>query len=361
MSNLKKTVLFDKHQQLSAKMGNFAGWQVPLFYKSIIAEYKHCRKKAALFDISHMGEFIFAGDREKSGIEKAVTPWIKKIPPGRSRYGFLLNQAGGIIDDLVIFKIKENKIMFVINALSEKLDYQILHERIMAGKLENVSAQIAKIDLQGPLAKKVLESVLNFKENLSYFSFKEFNYQGRKLIISRTGYTGELGYEIFIPGDIASFLWDELINDEDVMPAGFGARDILRLEMGYSLLGNELKNTITPLEAGLGKFINFNKDFVGKDALLKQKKDGVGKIKIAFSSQSRRIPRTGYNIYDQDQQIGQVTSGTFSSFLSAGIGLGYINAEYSGKSIYIQDSRQQKFKAEIVDLPFYKQGSLKNQ
>lgn len=360
MNNLKKTVLFDKHQQLSAKMVNFAGWQVPLFYSSIIEEYKYCRKKAALFDISHMGEFIFEGDIEKSGIEEAVTPWVKKIPIGRSRYGFILNQFGGIIDDLVVFKINENKIMFVVNASSEKTDFQVLQERIKSGKLENISAQIAKIDLQGPLAKEILEEVLSFKEDLSYFSFKEFNYQSGKLLISRTGYTGELGYEIFIPNNIASLVWDKFVNNKNVKPAGFGARDILRLEMGYSLAGNELKNTITPIEAGLANFINFKKDFIGKTALLKQKEKGANKIKVAFSADSKRIPRTSYEIYDQDKKIGEVTSGAFSSFLSAGIGLGYINRnQLQEKKIFIGNQGKIKFAAEIVQLPFYKKGSLR--
>ncbi|MFO8053314.1 MAG: glycine cleavage system aminomethyltransferase GcvT [Candidatus Omnitrophota bacterium] len=359
---IKKLPLHDIHLGLSAKMDSFAGWQIPLFYKSIIEEYKCCREKAALFDISHMGEFIFEGDIEKSGLEEAVTPWIKKMPLGRSRYGFILNQFGGIIDDLVIFKIDTNKIMFVVNASSEDIDYQTLKERITGGKLENISSQIAKIDLQGPLAKEVLEELLNFKDYLPYFGFQQFSYQGVELLISRTGYTGELGYEIFIPRNIASLVWDKFINSKNVKPAGFGARDILRLEMGYSLVGNELKNTITPIEAGLGKFINFDKDFIGKSALLKQKEEGIDKIKIAFLSDSKRIPRSGYKIYDQDTKIGEVTSGTFSSHLSSGIGLGYMESDYRNKikKIFIGDGKRIKFEAEIVELPFYKQGSLKN-
>lgn len=360
MSFLKRLPLHDNHLELGAKMASFAGWQVPIFYNSIIAEYKQCRQNAALFDISHMGEFIFEGDIEASGIEKAVTPWIKKIPIGRSRYGFILNGSAGVVDDLLIFKISPEKLLFVVNAAAESIDYKRLSESIVCGDLKNISAKMAKIDLQGPLAKEVLEQSLDFCQDISYFSFVEFDYKGEKILVSRTGYTGELGYEIFLPNKLALSIWEQFINHEKVKPAGFGARDILRLEMGYNLAGNELTDTITPLEAGLGKFINFDKDFIGKDALLKQEREGVKKVKIAFIANSKRIPRSGYNIYDQDKQIGQVTSGTFSSFLSAGIGLGYINAEYSGKSIYIQDSRQQKVKAEIVDLPFYKEGSLKN-
>lgn len=358
---IKKLPLHDNHLKLGAKMASFAGWQVPIFYSSIIEEYKQCRKKTALFDISHMGEFIFEGDVEASGIEKAVTPWIKKIPAGKSRYGFILNESGGIIDDLLIFKISPDKILFVVNAAAESIDYKRLSEVIKSGDLKNISAKMAKIDLQGPLAKEVLEQALGFCQDISYFSFVEFDYKGEKILISRTGYTGELGYEIFMPNKLALSMWEQFISHEKVKPAGFGARDILRLEMGYNLAGNELTEAITPLEAGLGKFINFDKDFIGKDALLKQKNEGVKKIKIAFVANSKRIPRPGYKIYDKDKEIGEVTSGTFSSSLSAGIGLGYINSSYQQKEgrIFIGNEGKIKLEAEIVKLPFYKKGSLR--
>jgi aminomethyltransferase len=367
MNNFKKTVLFNKHQQLSAKMGNFAGWQVPIFYSSIIEEYKHCRQGVALFDISHMGEFIFEGNVEASGIEKAVTPWIKKIPTGRSRYGFILNKSGGIVDDLLIFKISPDKILFVVNAAAEFIDYKRLSEVIESGNLKNISSKTAKIDLQGPLAKEVLEQVLGFCQDISYFSFVEFDYKGEKILISRTGYTGELGYEIFMPNKLVLSIWEQFINHKKVKPAGFGARDILRLEMGYNLAGNELTEAITPLEAGLGKFINFDKDFIGKDALLKQKSKGVKKIKIAFVANSKRIPRPGYKIYYQTKEIGEVTSGSFSTYLSSGIGLGYIESSLANQvrkdgsdvKIIIGDNKKLKIEAQIVDLPFYKKGSAR--
>ncbi|MCF7887513.1 MAG: glycine cleavage system aminomethyltransferase GcvT [Candidatus Omnitrophica bacterium] len=354
--------LHNLHLRLSAKMGEFAGWQVPLFYSSIISEYKQCRESAVIFDISHMGEFIFQGDIKNSGIEKAVTPCLEKIPLGRSRYGFILNDLGGVVDDLVVFKINPDKLMFIVNASSEDKDYQVLKEVVKEAKIENISAQTAKIDLQGPRSKEVLSESLGFNQKLSYFAFTEFSYKGEKILISRTGYTGELGYEIFLPKKSSVSIWDQLLNNQKVKPAGFGARDVLRLEMGYSLLGNELKEDTTPLQAGLTKFINFDKDFIGKDALLSQKDKGVKKVKIAFSLNSKRIPRPGYKIYSADERIGKVTSGTYSFLLSAGIGLGYVNNDYQQKikNIFIEDEKRKKFEAEIVQLPFYKKGSLKN-
>ncbi len=361
MSVLKKTPLFFKHLQLNAKMGVFAGWQVPLFYTSILNEYKHCRQKAALFDISHMGEFIFEGDIRNSGIEQAVTPWLEKIPVGMSRYGFILNKDGGVIDDLVISKIKSDKLLLVVNAASESIDFKILKERISEGKLENISAGTAKIDLQGPLAKEVLSEVLGFRQTIAYFGLREFNYKGNKILISRTGYTGELGYEIFMPAEFASLLWDEFVGNGKVKPAGFGARDVLRLEMGYNLLGNDLGEGITPVEAGLAKFIKFNKKFTGRSTLLKEKDKGVEKTRVAFSSLSKKIPRRSYKIYDRDKEIGIVTSGSFSPYLLKGIGLGYVKDGFqnAGRRIIIKDEEKVKFEAETVDLPFYKEGSLK--
>jgi aminomethyltransferase len=359
---IKKLPLHDIHLGLSAKMGEFAGWQVPLFYSSIVSEHKQCRESAVVFDISHMGEFIFQGDIKNSGIEKAVTPCLEKIPLGRSRYGFILNDSGGVVDDLIVFKVSPDKLMFVVNASSEDKDYQVLKEVLKEAKIENVSAETAKIDLQGPLSKEVLSESLGFNQELSYFAFTEFSYKGEKILISRTGYTGELGYEIFLPKKSSVFVWNQLLNNQKVKPAGFGARDILRLEMGYSLLGHELKEEITPLQAGLAKLINFDKDFTGKDALLSQKNKGIDKIKIAFFSQSRRIPRAGYKIYDQNKEIGEVTSGSFSVYLSSGIGLGYIKSQYqqAGRKIIIRDDKKIKIEAEIVSLPFYKEGSLKS-
>lgn len=340
-------------------MVSFFGWQMPLFYTSIIDEHKHCRMYAAIFDVSHMGEFVFQGDIKDSGLEPIFPCSLSKIPVGKASYTFILNQKGGIIDDLIILRLGEDRLMFVVNAASRLKDYKILKENLKSGSLEDISDQTVKIDIQGPLARELLMDFFSCINNISYFSFSQSTYRKSDVIISRTGYTGELGYEIFVPDGLASFIWQELLLCNKIKPAGIGARDILRIEMGYNLLGYDLTENITPLEAGLGRFIDFDKDFIGKEPLLVQRDRGVDKIRIAFSTGPGKIPRPGYRIYSDNKRIGDVTSGTFSSLLSTGIGLGYAALE-SEKKIEIEDARGARFEAEIVDLPFYKKGSLKN-
>ncbi len=358
---LKKTSLFSQHQKLQAKMTSFAGWHIPLFYSSIMKEYNHCRQKAVVFDVSHMGELVFQGNIETSGLEDAVTCSLAKIPIGRARYGLILNDRGGVIDDFIVLRQKKDKLLFVVNAASLSLDYEILKGKLKTGSLKDKSSQIAKIDLQGPLARKVLLDLFDLGQDLSYFNFSEYNVRGEKILIIRTGYTGELGYEIFLPNQLAASVWENFLAHEDVEPAGFGVRDILRLEMGYNLLGAELKENITPLEAGLEKFVKFEKKFTGKNALLIQKAEGVSKKRIAFFSASKKIPRSGDKIYLAEKELGYVTSGTFSFSLSVGIGLGYVKPGLDkDASIEIEDSRRLRFKAQVTELPFYRKGSLRS-
>lgn len=353
------TPLFLEHQKLNAKTVSFSNWQLPLYYDSILKEHKHCRMSAAIFDVSHMGEFIFRGDYKKSGIEKAVTVWIEKIPPGKARYGFILNNRGGIVDDLIVLKIREDELMFVVNAAFCQQDYQVLQSCLKQGCLEDVSSKIAKIDLQGPLARKVLTDSLGLGQELPYFGFSQYTYCGSQILISRTGYTGELGYEIFVPNQLASLIWQKFLNCSEVKPAGLGARDALRIEMGYSLMGADLNQDITPIQAGLGKLINFEKEFIGREALLAQKKTGTQSRKIAFSALAKKIPRPGDKIFCSGKETGKVTSGTFSFILNKAIGLGYVQAE-DCCDLEIENQRQERFKVVPGQIPFYKQGSLRN-
>ncbi|NJD90201.1 MAG: glycine cleavage system aminomethyltransferase GcvT, partial [Geobacter sp.] len=282
MDKLQKTPLNDAHRALGALMAPFGGWDMPIQYEGIIAEHRACREKAALFDICHMGEFIFEGDLIRDGLENVFTFSVTGIPVGRSRYGFLLNEKGGIIDDLIIFRMAENKVMIVVNAATAPNDFSVIQSRLTGGKLENITATTGKLDLQGPLAREVM---LRFFEpaacNLPYFKFTTTAILGVEAIVSRTGYTGELGFEIFLPAAKVAELWELLLSDDRVKPAGLGSRDLLRLEVGYSLYGSDLSETITPLEAGLEVFVNFNKEFIGKEALLKQKAEGLPRIKAA--------------------------------------------------------------------------------
>src|SRR6266540_3209329 len=244
-----------------------------------------------------MGEFYFHGDFSTSGLEDVFTFSVLSIPVGRSRYGFLLNEQGGVIDDLIVFRMAEDEVMIVVNAATIDKDFAAIGERLTSGEFRNISGETAKLDLQGPLAREVLVKALGQElAGLPYFRFVRTEILGAPAIVSRTGYTGELGYEIFLPSDKVKELWDLLLADQRVKPAGLGARDVLRLEVGYSLYGSDIDETTTPLEAGLGGFVNFDKNFTGREALLNQQKIGLSRKKIAFQVDSRRAPRHHYDI-----------------------------------------------------------------
>ncbi len=356
------TPINSRHRDLNALMAPFGGWDMPIQYEGIIAEHAWCRQKSALFDICHMGEFIFQGDFEAGGLEDVFTFSVKTIPVGRSRYGFLLNQQGGIIDDLIIFRLAEDKVMIVVNAATADNDFAVISQRLRGGLFTNITAATGKLDIQGPLSRDVM--VAAFGEQISaipYFKFITMNILGVEAIVSRTGYTGELGYEIFIPADKVCDLWDMLLQDERVKPAGLGARDVLRLEVGYSLYGSDIDEQTTPLEAGLGSFVNFDKTFIGREALLRQKEEGVTRRKVAFQVSSRRSPRHHYEILSGDRPVGTVTSGVFSPMLSCGIGIGLVSgAEYPVGSPFTIRHERVSMEAAVCELPFYQGGSVRS-
>ncbi|RKY32624.1 MAG: glycine cleavage system aminomethyltransferase GcvT [Candidatus Omnitrophota bacterium] len=359
--DLKSTPLLEEHKKLKAKIGEFAGWLMPIQYSGIIDEYYWTRKNCSVFDTCHMGEFIVHGDLKESNLDRVVTHDLENMEINRCSYGFILNEKGGIIDDLLIYKLQKDKWMLVVNAGTCEKDEK--HLRKYINGLENISENTAKFDLQGPLSREVLKDILKDEsdklEKLKYYHFDYFSLFGENVIISRTGYTGELGYELYLSKKNVEKLWKLLLSDERVKPAGLGARDILRLEMGYPLYGNDINEDTTPLEAGFEKFVNLKKDFIGKSALLKQKKEGIKKMLVCLKSNSRRAPRHNYKIYLDGKEIGYVTSGTFSPILSCGIGMGYIEKDYFeiGKKVLIKDGKIE-IEAVIVEKPFYKEGSL---
>jgi aminomethyltransferase len=362
MDNLKITPLNGAHRAMNALMAPFGGWDMPIQYEGIIAEHRACREQAALFDICHMGEFIFTGDLVKDGLEDIFTFSVISIPVGRSRYGFLLNEKGGIIDDLIVFRMAEDKVMIVVNAATAPNDFAVIQSRLSGGSLEDITAATGKLDLQGPFAREVM---LRFFEpaacNLPYFKFTSTTILGVEAIVSRTGYTGELGFEIFLPADKVLELWNLLLSDDRVKPAGLGSRDLLRLEVGYSLYGSDLSETITPLEAGLESFVNFDKNFIGKEALQQQQAQGLTRIKAAFKVSSRRSPRHDYQIVSKDAPVGIVTSGAFSPMLGCGIGIGFVPLELSAVGTPLKISHDKvAMDAEVCKLPFFNSGSLRN-
>jgi aminomethyltransferase len=361
MEQLKITPLNNQHRGRGALMAPFGGWDMPIQYEGILAEHRQCRERAALFDICHMGEFLFTGDIVASGLENIFTFSVASIPVGRSRYGLLLNDAGGIIDDLIVFRLAEDQAMIVTNAATTPGDFAVIGQRLSGGELRDVSAATGKLDLQGPLAREVLAAALGPEiAAIPYFKFTRMDVLGVPAIVSRTGYTGELGYEIFLPAEKVVELWERLLADPRVGPAGLGARDVLRLEVGYSLYGSDLDPTITPLEAGLAAFVTLDKPFVGREALLHQQQEGLKKVKVAFQSLSRRAPRHGYAIFFEGTRVGEVTSGVFSPMLGCGIGLGYVTPEVAtvGAPLVVGDGKV-SLEVTVGELPFYRGGSLR--
>lgn len=353
MEELLKTPLHARQQELKTKNVSFCGWDMPIQFDGILAEHAHCRNDVALFDTSHMGEFFFKGDIKTSGINEATSVNIDALEVGKCKYGFLLNEQGGVIDDLIIYRLGEDELMIVVNAATRENDLKTLNARINNATIEDRSMEYAKLDVQGPRSKEILEKYFGATlDILGFFSFVQTEVFGSDCLLSRTGYTGELGFELYVDAATSVKLWDALVAD-GVKPAGLGARDILRLEMGYSLYGNELTEEITPLEANLGKFVNLKRDYVGKIALEKQKKEGLKRILLPFKTTTRRSARKDFEVYQNDKKVGFVTSGAFSPTLNVGIGLAMIDKDGfdEEQSIELRDKRS-SIEANISQLPF---------
>lgn len=344
-------------------MAPFGGWDMPIRYEGILAEHGYTRRAAALFDISHMGEFLIRGDCAAAGLERIFTMRLADMPVKTSRYGMMCNEQGGVIDDCIIFRIDREAWLLVVNGATITRDAAHIREHLASPEfLTDVSWQTGKLDLQGPLARDVLRAFIPDIGRLRYFEFDEFVLLGEKALVSRTGYTGELGYEIFYPWEKTAALWKALLDDPRVRPAGLGARDLLRLEMGYSLYGHELSEELTPLESGLGRFVDFEKDFIGKEALLSQKENGLPRKIIGLVSDSRRAPREGHKIFDeQRQEAGRVTSGGFSPELNTGIGLALVRSDCAvpGAAIAFGDD-DRTYPGRVHSRLFYRGGSAKD-
>ena len=353
MEELLKTPLYARQQELKTKNVSFCGWDMPIQFDGIIAEHGYCRNDVALFDTSHMGEFFFKGDIKTSGINEATSINLEALNIGKCKYGFLLNDQGGVIDDLIIYKLSEDELMIVVNASRREIDFDTLNSRITNASLQDKSIEYAKLDVQGPKSKEILEKYFDVAlDELKFFSFVKTKVFGSDCILSRTGYTGELGFELYVDATTSVQLWDALILD-GAKPAGLGARDILRLEMGYSLYGNDLNEEITPLEANLAMFVNLGREFIGKEALEKQKDDGLKRILLPFKTTTRRSARKDFEVYQNDKKIGFVTSGAYSPILNVGVGLAMIDTDGFDKnqSIELRDKRS-SLEANISSLPF---------
>lgn len=351
----KNTPLHEEHLKLKALMAPFAGWNMPIHYGSILDETKHTRTAVSLFDISHMGEFIIRENPSKSSLDSIVTIPVVKMKTQRCRYGFLLNENGRILDDLITYRIAADEWMLVVNAANEQKDMNAIRKQLSPdASFENISPRIVKLDLQGPGSLAVLKSIVGDEvKRLTYYGFQFFSFLGGNFIISRTGYTGELGFEIYVDSSRGVELWQTLLKNPAVKPAGLGARDILRLEMGLPLYGNEFTEELTPLDSGMERFLDMEKEFTGKQALIEQKKRGMPRTLVGFAVDGRRTPRHENRILAGVKDAGFVTSGVFSPHLNKGIGMGYVDTALSGEGTAIAiDTGKGIINAAVAKVPF---------
>jgi glycine cleavage system T protein (aminomethyltransferase) len=359
---MKNTALTQTHINLGAKMVPFAGYNMPVQYEGVNAEHLTVRKGVGVFDVSHMGEFFLTGENALALIQKVTSNDASKLFDGKVQYSCLPNYDGGIVDDLLVYRISETEYMLVVNASNIDKDWDWISKHNDLGvAMTNASDDLSLLAVQGPLATQALQSLTDIDlATMGYYTFKIGTFAGiDNVIISATGYTGSGGFEIYFKNEDAQHIWEAVFKagvDFGIKPIGLAARDTLRLEMGFCLYGNDINDTTSPIEAGLGWITKFTKDFVNAEALKAQKEKGVTKKLIAFSMLDRGIPRHGYAIVDANgTTIGEVTSGTMSPSLKQGIGMGYVPKAYSksGSEIYIA-VRNKKLKAQVVKLPFYK-------
>ncbi len=360
---LKKTPLHQWHKEHGAHMVPFAGFEMPLYYTSIKEEHIAVRKKAGLFDISHMGEFLIYGPESFDFLQFATTNDVAKLSPGKAQYTLLLNESGGIVDDAILYRLEEDRFMLVVNAANIEKDFKWLAELAERYNvhIEDVSDQMALIAIQGPLAQDILKKITDQPiEQIPYYHFVVGGVAGfPNIIISNTGYTGSGGFELYMAPGYAPYIWEELLQegkDNGLVPVGLGARDTLRLEMGYRLYGNDMDENTSPLEAGLNWVVNYNKDFVGKEALLKLKEQGVTRRLKGFSVEGRLIPRKGYEIVDEDGNVvGTVTSGAYSYSLDKPIGLAFIDKTALKREPLFIKARNRTAPIKIEKIPFYRE------
>ncbi len=360
--DVKKIPLNDLHIELGAKMAPFAGFQMPVRYSGDLEEHLTVRGGVGVFDVSHMGEFLIEGEKALDLIQKICTNDASVLEPGKVQYSCFTNSAGGIIDDLLVYCLEKDRYMLVVNAGNIDKDWQWLCDNNTENvRLSNISDDTALFAVQGPKAAGVVQKLTSTDlTRIPYYSFVKGEVAGIKdVLISATGYTGAGGFELYADKGYALKLWKELFKageSDGIKPIGLGARDTLRLEMGFCLYGNDIDDTITPLEAGLGWITKFSKEFTASKKLQEQKMKGVEKKLIGFELEERGVPRSHYDIVDaQGQKIGYVTSGTLSPSLNKGIGLGYIATAYAnpGEKIYIS-VRNKSLSAKIIKLPFFK-------
>ncbi len=359
---MKDTALSSTHIALGAKMVPFAGYNMPVQYEGVNKEHETVRHAVGVFDVSHMGEFLVEGPNALELVQKVTSNDASKLTVGKAQYSCIPNDMGGIVDDLIVYKLKEDSYLLVVNASNIEKDWNFISSKNDVGaQLRDLSADYSLLAIQGPKAIEAMQSLTSHDlSQINFYNFVIGDFAGfPEIIISATGYTGSGGFEIYCKNSEVQQIWDKVFEagkPYGIKPIGLAARDTLRLEMGYSLYGNDIDDTTSPFEAGLGWIVKFTKEFTNSENLLEQKKNVLTRKLVAFELDGKGVPRHGYDIVDANSQlIGKVTSGTMSPSLKKGIGLGYVTPEFSsfGSQIYIQ-VRKNDIPATVVKLPFYK-------
>jgi aminomethyltransferase len=364
---MKRTPLFDGHGAAGGRLVDFAGWEMPIQYSGVVDEYQAVRAAAGLFDVSHMGRIVVSGEAARSFLQRVTTNNVDKLGMLESQYSMVCNETGGIMDDIFVYRIRPQEYLLCVNASNRPKIAAWLNEQasdLPAVSLRDRSDELAQLALQGPASRTILSSLgIAGIEGLKLRGCLDTQLLGASALITRTGYTGELGYELYVPSDHALGIWNELLTvgkSAGLKPAGLGARDLLRLEMAYLLYGNDISEDTTPMEAAAEWVVDMNKgDFIGRKVLQQQKTGGVTKRLVAFELTQKAVPRHGFKILSDDnsagKEIGEVTSGNLSPILQKGIGLGYVPAQVAtvGSSVCI-DIRGRAMSAVIAKPPFYR-------
>jgi aminomethyltransferase len=363
VSTLRQTPLHGVHQSLGARMMPFAGWDMPVEYSGIVAEHVAVRTRAGLFDVSHMGEIEVAGRDALAAVQHVTSNDASRLSVGQAQYAALTTPAGTFVDDVLVYRLAASHFLLVVNAANVQKDYAWIAGRLTGfddAVAVDASARYALIAIQGPASREVLQETTSLPlGELKYYRFATGEVCGVRATVSRTGYTGELGFEMFVPPQSAPRVWRGLLEagrPYDVIPAGLGARDTLRLEAAMRLYGNDIDETTTVLEADLDWIVAWDKgDFIGREALARQKTDGIRRRLVGFEMVDRAIARHGYPVLAEGAPVGSVTSGTQTPYLKKAIGLAYAPASHSSPGAEIEiDVRGRLARARIVETPFYK-------
>ena len=362
---MKKTPLNQVHRELGARMVDFGGWDMPVQYSGVIEEHLAVRHAAGIFDVSHMGEIEVNGDNALEFIQRLTINDATKLVDGQVQYSAMCYPEGGVVDDVTLYRFNDSHFLFCVNASNTDKDFAWMQQVLAESTLSNVvltnrSAEFAQFALQGPKAEEILSTLTGVRlSDIAYYHFYEGEVAGIKMIISRTGYTGEDGFELYLPSATAVEIWKKLMSagaGYGMLPIGLGARDTLRLEKGYALYGHELSQEISPLEAGLAWITKLDKDdFVGKAALVAQKSAGVPRRRVGLIMQERGIPREGYPVFAGEREVGVVTSGTMSPSLKVGIALALVDSEAAQTDTDLTVAvRSRRMRARVVRPPFVK-------